>query len=219
MSKNLVYYSVGFNDSYAELLKLSVLKLDVYNTNQDVLIITDKEFYEKNFKEYERPNVYYHMVENTTTDDVAFNRLRIFDANISGYDNLMYMDSDVWANLTLDVIFKNCEDDKLYAVVEDYSFENHFRKPFNLGDYTNEDISYFKEKKIHTFNSGLMMFKNSSKMREHFKNVLNLRELYPEGQFTEQPYINHYFNKKNLVNTETIVPFKNFYYIVNVSFY
>jgi hypothetical protein len=218
MSKNLVYYSVGFNDSYAELLKLSVLKLDVYNTNQDVLIITDKEFYEKNFKEYERPNVYYHMVENTTTDDVAFNRLRIFDANISGYDNLMYMDSDVWANLTLDVIFKNCEDDKLYAVVEDYSFENHFRKPFNLGDYTNEDISYFKEKKIHTFNSGLMMFKNSSKMREHFKNVLNLRELYPEGQFTEQPYINHYFNKKNLVNTETIVPFKNFYYIVNENF-
>ena len=50
MSKNLVYYSVGFNDSYAELLKLSVLKLDVYNTNQDVLIITDREFYEKNFK-------------------------------------------------------------------------------------------------------------------------------------------------------------------------
>ena len=216
--KNLVYYSVGFNDSYAELLKLSILKLDVYNTNQDVLIITDGKFYEKNFKEYDRPNVYYHMVDNTNPDDVAFNRLRIFDADISIYDNLMYMDTDVWANLNLDVVFKNCEDDKLYAVVEDYNFENHWRSPFNLGEYTDEDISYFKKNKIHTFNSGLMMFKNSQKMSNHFKNVLDLRNIYPKGQFTEQPYINHYFNKRNLVNTNIIVSSKNFYYIVDENF-
>lgn len=216
--KNLVYYSVGFNDSYAELLKLSILKLDLYNTNQDVLIITDGKFYEKNFKEYDRPNVYYHMVDNTNPDDVAFNRLRIFDADISIYDNLMYMDTDVWANLNLDVVFKNCEDDKLYAVVEDYNFENHWRSPFNLGEYTDEDISYFKKNKIHTFNSGLMMFKNSQNMSNHFKNVLDLRNIYPKGQFTEQPYINHYFNKRNLVNTNIIVSSKNFYYIVDENF-
>ena len=216
--KNLVYYSVGFNDSYAELLKLSILKLDVYNTNQDVLIITDRKFYERNFKEFDRPNVYYHMVDNSNPDDVAFNRLKIFDADISIYNNLMYMDTDVWANLNLDVVFKNCEDDKLYAVVEDYNFENHWRSPFNLGEYTDEDISYFKKNKIHTFNSGLMMFKNSQKMSHHFKNVLDLRNSYPKGQFTEQPYINHYFNKRNLVNTDTIVPFKSFYYIVDENF-
>jgi len=218
MSKNLVYYSVGFNDSYAELLKLSISKLDVYNTNQDVLIITDKKFYENNFKDYNRPNLYYHMVENMSVDDVAFNRMKIFEANISSYENIMYMDTDVWANLNLSEIFKSCEDNKLYAVVEDYSFENHFRKPFSLGLYTNDHIEFFKKNKIHTFNSGLMMFKNSHIMKYHFEDVLNLRLIYPNDQFTDQPYINHYFNRHNLVNTNVIIPFENFYYIIDENF-
>jgi lipopolysaccharide biosynthesis glycosyltransferase len=218
MSKNLVYYSVGFNDSYAELLKLSISKLDLYNTNQDILIITDKKFYEKNFKDYNRPNLYYHMVENLSGDDVAFNRLKIFDANISSYDNLMYLDTDVWANLNLSKIFESCEDNKLYAVVEDYSFENHFRTPFNLGLYCKDDVDFFEKNKIHTFNSGLMMFKNSQKMKYHFEDVLNLRILYPNGQFSDQPYINHYFNRHHLVDTTIIAPFKNFYYIVDENF-
>jgi lipopolysaccharide biosynthesis glycosyltransferase len=218
MSKNLVYYSVGGNDAYAELLKLSISKLDVYNINQDVLIITDKKFYERNFKEYVRPNVYYHMVENENPDDVAFNRLSIFDADISTYNNLMYMDADVWANLNLDQIFKSCIDDKLYAVVEDYSFKNHLRAPFSLGLYCEKDIDYFEKNKIHTFNSGLMVFNNTQKMKYYFDDVLNLRLLYPDNQFTDQPYINHYFNRHHLVDTNIIVPFKNFYYIVDENF-
>ena len=218
MSKNLVYYSVGGNDAYAELLKLSISKLDVYNINQDVLIITDKKFYERNFKEYVRPNVYYHMVENENPDDVAFNRLSIFDADISTYNNLMYMDADVWANLNLDQIFKSCIDDKLYAVVEDYSFKNHLRAPFSLGLYCEKDIDYFEKNKIHTFNSGLMVFNNTQKMKYYFDDVLNLRLSYPNNQFTDQPYINHYFNRHHLVDTNIIVPFKNFYYIVDENF-
>ena len=219
MSKNLVYYSVGGDDSYAELLKISILKLDLYNNEQDILIITDKEFYERNFKNYLRPNLFYHFTNNNSSNDTAFNRLKIFDANISSYENLMYMDTDVWANLNLTEIFKLCTDNKLYAVVEDYSFENHMRKPFNLGVYNEKDIIFFKKNDIHTFNSGLMMFKNSEKMKYHFEDVLNLKIIYPTGnQFGDQPYINHYFNRHNLVDTKVIVPFKNFYYIVDENF-
>ena len=217
MSKNLIYYSVGHRDAYAELVKLSILKLDKYNINQDVLIITDKEFYNKNFKNYDRKNTLFHFVKNNTSDDVAFNRLKVFDANISVYEKIMYMDADVWANLNLNQIFESCVDDSLYAVVEDYSFENHLRVPFGLGLYDEDDIRFFRENKIHTFNSGLMMFKNSQKMKYHFDDVLNLRVLYP-NQFTDQPYINYYFNRHNLVNTDTIVPSKNFYYIVDENF-
>ena len=218
MSKNLVYYSVGFNDSYSDLLKISILKLDLYNVNQDVLIITDKEFYEKNLKDYDRENLFYHFVENNTPNDVALNRLKIFDVEIFSYDKILYIDSDVWANLNLTSIFDSCKDDKLHAVVEDYSFHNHLREPFSLGIYDSKDIEFFEKNKIHTFNSGLMLFKNCKKMETHFKNVLNLRKLYPDGHFGDQPYINHYFNKNNLVNTNTIVPFKNFYYIVDENF-
>jgi hypothetical protein len=218
MKKNLIYYSVGINDSYAELLKLSVSKLDVYNNEQDILIITDLNFYEKNFKSYERKNINYFFVDNKTPDDVAFNRLKIFDAELSNYDNLMYMDVDVWANIDLNQVFDLCVDNNLYAVVEDYSFQNHFRKPFSLGNYTDDDISFFELKKIHTFNSGLMMFKNSREMKYYFDDVLSLRKVYPDGQFTEQPYINYYFNRHNLVDTNAIVPNLNFYYIVDENY-
>jgi lipopolysaccharide biosynthesis glycosyltransferase len=218
MSKNLVYYSVGCNDSYADLLKLSILKLDKYNTNQDVLIITDKEFYDRNFKDYDRTNLLFYIVKNDVADDVAINRLKIFYADISSYETIMYMDADVWANLNLDQIFKSCIDDKLYAVVEDYSFKNHLRFPFSLGLYCEKDIDYFEKNKIHTFNSGLMMFNNTQKMKYYFDDVLNLRLSYPNNQFGDQPYINHYFNRHNLVDTNIIVPFKNFYYIVDENF-
>ena len=218
MSKNLVYYSVGCNDAYADLLKLSILKLDKYNTNQDVLIITDKEFYDRNFEDYDRTNLLFYIVKNDVADDVAFNRLKIFDADISSYEKIMYMDADVWANLNLDQIFKSCIDDKLYAVVEDYSFKNHLRAPFGLGLYCEKDIDYLEKNKIHTFNSGLMMFNNTQKMKYYFDDVLNLRLSYPDNQFTEQPYINHYFNRHHLIDTNIIVPFKNFYYIVDENF-
>jgi len=218
MSKNLVYYSVGGNKAYAELLKLSISKLDKYNINQDVLIITDKEFYEKNFKDYNRTNLSFYIIKNEKSDDIPFNRLKIFGADISSYENIIYMDADVWPNLNLDKTFKSCIDDKLYAVVEDYSFDNHLRAPFSLGLYSRKDVDYFKENKIHTFNSGLMMFKNTQKMKYHFEDVMELVKLHPKGRFGDQPFINHYFNRHDLVNTDTIIPFKNFYYIVDENF-
>lgn len=218
MKKNLVYYSVGIDKAYCELLKISVSKLDVFNLNQDVLIITDLKYYEENLKNYERPNVKYLFIENNTPNDVAFNRLQIFKTDLSEYENLMYMDVDVWANINLERIFSLCVDNKLYAAVEDYNFQNHYREPFSLGNYTSDDILFFEEEKIHTFNSGLMMFKNSRTMKYHFDDVLSLRELYPKNQFTEQPYINYYFNRHNLVDTETIVPNANFYYIVDENY-
>ena len=219
MKKNLVYYSVGLNDSYAELLKLSVSKMDLYNKNQDILIITDKLFYKKNFIDYERNNTYFHFTDYQTPDDVAFNRLKVFDYNLTEYENILYIDVDLWINLDLTPIFNMCLDNnKLYAVVEDYRFTNHYRPPFSLGTYTEEDIDFFTKNNIHTFNSGLLMFKNTKNMKNHFQDVLNLRTVFPDGQFTEQPYLNYYFNRHNLVDTNVIVPSKNYYYITDENY-
>ena len=191
MKKNLVYYSVGLKDSYAELLKLSVSKMDLYNKNQDILIITNKSFYEKNFTDYKRNNTYFHFTDYQTADDIAFNRLKVFDYDLTNYENILYIDVDLWINLDLASVFNMCLDNnKLYAVVEDYRFTNHFRQPFSLGTYTEEDLDFFTENNIHTFNSGLLMFKNTKNMKNHFQDVLYLRTVFPDGQFTEQPYLN-----------------------------
>ena len=110
------------------------------------------------------------------------------------------------------------DNNKLYAVVEDYRFTNHYRPPFSLGTYTEEDIDFFTKNNIHTFNSGLLMFKNTKNMKNHFQDVLNLRTVFPDGQFTEQPYLNYYFNRHNLVDTNVVVPNKNYYYITDENY-
>lgn len=214
--KNLLYYSIGGSSEYAELLKMSIETVDEYNKTQDILIITDKDYFEKYLSSYDRKNLYYHFIDDKMCyDSFSFNRIKIFDyPNLDVYENLLYIDTDVWVNLDLNQIFTLCDSrDKLYVVVEDYDFNNHLRKPFNLGLYDNSDITFFTENNIHTFNSGLLLFKNSSTMKEHFEEVLKIKNEFKDDYFTDQPFLNYYFNTKNLTETKSIVPDKNYLYI------
>jgi len=215
--KNLIYYNVSLQDEYSQLVKVSIDKLDKSNPNLcDVLIITTEDFFQRNFADYKRNNLFFHFVAlSETSVDVSFKRFEIFDYEfISEYENILYIDSDIWVNLNLESIFNQCEDNKLYAAVEDYRFENHLRTPFCVEPYTEKDIQYFRENKIHTFNSGLFMFKSSYLMRKHFSNVLKNRELSPKKDLYDQPFLNQYFNTLNLTNTNVIVPGENYLYIV-----
>lgn len=216
--KNLVYYNVSLKDEYSELVKLSIEKLDKSNPNlYDVLIITTEDFYQKNFSDYKRKNIFFHFVDSSEKpSDVTFKRLQIFDYdNVNEYENILYIDSDIWINLNLESIFTQCvEDNKLYVVVEDYRFENHLRTPFSVEPYTEKDIKYFRENKIHTFNSGLLMFKSSHTIKEHFLNILKNRESNANNNLYDQSFLNQYFNTLNLTNTSVIVPGENYLYIV-----
>ena len=216
--KNLVYYNVSLKDEYSQLVKLSIEKLDKSNPNSyDVLIITTEDFFQRNFANYKRKNLYFHFVSPSQTSmDVTFKRFEVFNYEfISGYENILYVDSDIWVNLNLESIFNQCvEDNKLYAVVEDYRFENHLRTPFSVESYTEKDIQYFRENGIHTFNSGLLMFKSSYLMEKHFSNVLKNRELNSDKSLYDQSFLNQYFNTLNLTNTNVIVPGENYLYIV-----
>jgi hypothetical protein len=216
--KNLVYYNVSLKDEYSQLVKLSIEKLDKTNPNlYDVLIITTEEFFQRNFVDYKRKNLFFHFVSPSQTSmDVTFKRFEVFNYEfISEYENILYVDSDIWINLNLESIFNQCvEDNKLYAVVEDYRFENHLRTPFSVESYTEKDIQYFRENKIYTFNSGLLMFKSSYLMEKHFSNVLKNMELNSDKSLYDQSFLNQYFNTLNLTNTNVIVPGENYLYIV-----
>ena len=119
--KNLVYYNVSLKDEYSQIVKLSIEKLDKSNSNlYDVLIITTEDYFQRNFVDYKRKNLFFHFIsppENVF--DVTFNRFEIFDYEfVSEYENILYIDSDIWVNLNLESIFIQCvEDNKLYVVV------------------------------------------------------------------------------------------------------
>jgi len=221
MKKNLIYYSVGVKDEYAEMLKISLETLD--NTNPgypDVLILTDKDYYDRNFVTYKRPNTSVFLlpkVENL--DQACFNKLRIFDYIISEYENIIYLDSDTIVNVNLNDLFSKCEQDgKLYTVVEDYRIENHWRIQFSLGTYTYDDLEFFKLNNLYTFNCGTFMFKASFLMKKHFSNVLSLIETHVGEYFTDQSFSNYYFNTYKLSDCTKIVKDVDYLYIIDSNF-
>lgn len=215
--KNLVYYTVGIKDEYSELLNLSLEKLDKSNSElYDVLIITTNDFYNKNLSTIKRKNLFFHFIKDVNNSvDMSYSKLKIFDYEfLSNYENVLYVDTDVWINLDLKKLFSSCKNDScIYVVVEDYDFNNHYRFPFSVTPYTEKDISFFQKNNIHTFNAGTFMFKNSYLIEKHFSNIRTWYEQSEFDKWSEQPYMNQYFNTLNLTNSNIFIPNENFQYI------
>jgi len=222
MKKNLVYFSIGLKDEYAEMVKLSLELMDKSNPDYlDVVILTDKNYFERNFTTYKRTKTSVFLLpEIRNSDQSCFNRLKIFSyPTINEYENILYLDADTIVNVNLNTLFDKCEEDgKLYAVVEDYNIENHKRLPFSLQTYKDDDLEYFAKNKIYTFNSGTLMFKSSLLMKKHFDNVLNIIENYNGEYFTDQSFLNYYFNSYNLTKTDVIKKDVDYLYIVESNY-
>lgn len=222
MKKNLLYYSIGVKDEYAEMIKMSLKTIHLSNTEKlDILIITDEEFYKKNLTDITNGNIFFFFIEFPEVGDQKyFNRLKIFDyPRINEYENILYLDSDILVSVDLNYIFDKCEQDgKLYTVVEDPDHNSHKRIQFSLGNYSKEELDFFWNNEIYTFNSGTLLFKSSILMKKHFNNVLNLIENHKGDYFTDQSFLNYYFNTYNLSDTNKIVKYKDLSYIVDSNF-
>jgi hypothetical protein len=218
--KNLVYYTVGIQDEYSELLKLSIEKLDESNSElYDVLIITTEDYFHKNLSNIKRKNIFFHFIFDVNKPvDISYSKLKVFDYEfLSDYENLLYIDTDVWVNLNLEDIFNKCiQDNCLYVAIEnenDDDFNYHSRFPFSVIPYKEKDINFFKENNILTFNAGMFMLKNSYIMEKHFMNIRTWYDKCELEKWAEQPYMNQYFNTLNLTNTDVFVRGENFQYV------
>ena len=222
MKKNLLYYSIGVNDEYAEMVKMSLKSISISNKKKtDILIITDKEYYNKNLVDIIDDNLFFLFMEFPKEGDQKyFNRLKVFDfPRISEYENVLYLDSDILVNIDLNYVFDKCEHHgTLYTVIEDPDYDNHKRIQFGLGNYTEEELHFFRNNNIHTFNSGTLLFKSSPLMKKHFNNVLSMIQNHSGNYFTDQSFLNYYFNTYNLSNTSKIVKFEDLIYVVDSNY-
>jgi hypothetical protein len=204
---NLVYYTVGYNPEYIDMLELSITSLRKYNPSIDVLIIADKMMENKCKKRF--PTVQVVTCDDSVSAmDSSMKKLQIFNYDISKYSKVLFIDSDILIGMNLNVIFDGIKINNLYAYAERKTdlFFHHQEKYYSLLDYTKEQLTFLTDNNIYTFNAGLFGFLNTPVMKDHFDNVLDLIEKHKgnSNYWYEQSFMNVYFNLRKITDLTLI---------------
>jgi len=136
--------------------------------------------------------------------DSSFKKLNIHSYDISNYDKIMYIDSDILVDVNLEYFFDQIHDGKLYAFAETSNPEYHIKKFHSLLSYTEKELEFLVFNKIYVFNAGLFGFANSPSMKKHFEAIIAMKNDYEGEYYYEQSFMNVYFNLRNLVDTTLI---------------
>jgi hypothetical protein len=213
---DLVYYTIGFDVKYIDLLQLSIKSLRKHNSI-DVLVICDESMIDicsDKLKEFKNIQIV-SSADSVGPMEASIKKLTIFDYDISKYKRLMLIDSDILVDIHLHKIFDKVLEDKLYAYAETRDFNFHGEKYHSLRNYTKYDYDFLVKNKIYPFCAGFFALPNTSSMKTHFSNILNMIEGYTGEYHYEQSFMNVYFNKLNLVDTDVINPTNH---VMNIDF-
>lgn len=190
---NLVYFVIGSEPNYTQLLEYCVNTIRCYpeNDGYDIMVMCDSE-YSQHIKHLP---VRIHITEpNATAMQSSMRKVEIFKTDIEKYDKILYLDSDIVVTGPLGPIF-DCikEPDKLYTKKEGSHTDIYWSRADS--PYDAATLARFKNNGISSFNCGQFAFKNSPEMRQHFENVLNEinRVFNPSIHFYEQVFMNNYF--------------------------
>ena len=200
-SKNLIYFCVFYNKDYFKLLDLLLKSMKFYSSLDtfDLLVITSPDFESSVHELCQKIDLHVHIMtcDFTTIFQAACARLFIFDyPEIGGYEKILYLDTDIIIKADLASIFRlYLEKDVLYAIqcgsIQSFSFGVQF---FNFKE-TDPGLS--------GINSGTLLFKNSTLMRELFQRIrVHVEEFTASGAeipyCMDQPFINYHAIKDNL---------------------
>lgn len=210
--KNLLYFSVFLGQEYTELLYVC-LKSIITNTpspNFDILFITDVETRKKieTFDIISKFNVDYLVYPSVQSGPLAsLKKLDIFSyKKISAYSKILFFDTDIVCIKNLNIIFdKELESEILYTCSPVICKSPTLLSPTHGIMYlTRKDAEFlYDNPDIIPFNAGQFMFLNSSRMREHFANVIWLKDTWPCEYFYEQSFMNYYFTLRGLTTLLT----------------
>jgi hypothetical protein len=128
---------------------------------------------------------------------------------VFNYRAAVYTDSDVLIlrNPTGIIASSKFLPNRLYVkedrLPEKGMSSGHLSKYFRVAPYSEQQLARFKKLKIKHFNSGVLMFRTSKRMLKHFSSVIDLLKSSPQGAewWSDQPYLNTYFNLHELSDT------------------
>ena len=198
---NLVYFVIGSDPQYSQLLEYCVTTIRCYPENDayDILVMCDAEY----AKYIEHLPVKIHITPaNSTPMQASTRKTEIFKVpDIQKYDKILYLDADIVVTGGLAGIFERVTDtEKLYVKSDNGS---HTEIYWYRADtpYDTETLTRFKEHNILTFNCGQFAFKNSPSMKSHFESVCStIDQVFdPNVHFYEQSFMNDYFCRNELI--------------------
>ncbi len=205
--KKLVYYTLGYSIKYIEVLKQSIISLLYHNKDIDIILLIDEKIipYSKSVEELSPKIKIYSCPDSSSPQEASMRKLTIHDYNIEEYDAVLYIDSDILINTSLNILFNDIvTTDKLCAYPESYDQKYHTHLYWSLMNYTKDQLDYFNSNNIYIFNAGLFGFKNTPDMKRHFSNVRGIIKNHNGPYFYEQSFMNYYFNLTNNINLTII---------------
>jgi hypothetical protein len=205
-SRNLVYYTVGHNPKFIDILNLSIRTLQIRNPNTDVCVLCDENMVETCNLILPK-HVHCFSYPNASTPQVASMRKLCIFNNIdpSIYDKVLFIDCDTVVDADLDSIFSRIvSPDVLYVQTESLDQASHQEIYWSLKNYEDSTLSYFRDNSILPFNAGCFGFMNSDIMKHHFNEVLVMIKNYSGEYFYEQSFMNVYFNTRNITNRDVL---------------
>jgi len=205
-SKNLVYCCVFYNKDYFKLLELLLKSMKMFSTvdSFDFLILTAPDF-EPMVKQIARTldlDLRIFCIDLQTIFQAACARLSIFDyPEISEYEKLLYLDTDILIKADLAPIFQLPIDDLLYGIESGNIGSANFGGQFF-------DFKKFDEN-LAGINSGTLLFLNSENMKNLFKRIKNhIQAFTNDGNqhpyCMDQPFINFHAIKDSLYNNQLL---------------
>uniref|UniRef100_A0A7S4C711 Nucleotide-diphospho-sugar transferase domain-containing protein n=1 Tax=Eutreptiella gymnastica TaxID=73025 RepID=A0A7S4C711_9EUGL len=150
----------------------------------------------------------FHIIPTPrNTDDIMLSKYWFTDwPHISHYHKALFSDTDVLARKGLNGMFDDVAlegNGKLYALEEGFFKQYHPRlgPQFGIANYTSKDIKAMNAAGVKTFNAGILMFVPDEVFLDHIR---EFRKFMIDGihknirHFTDQSWVNHYFNVRLL---------------------
>jgi hypothetical protein len=202
-TKNLIYYSVGGNQDWFDLFKMSLLSLiEQGNINYDVLVITTEPFKQKILEIDSAPlNLDFLIVpEPESNIELSINKLLIYQyEKLAEYNRVLFLDSDVIAARPFSQVFsEELDTKKLHTYIHSdfvtkHKQHAHVTPWHGIGVASNEVLVRMKEENQLPFNAGQFLFAPTPQMISHFENIHWFSKEWPQKYFFEQSLMTHYF--------------------------
>jgi lipopolysaccharide biosynthesis glycosyltransferase len=213
--KCLIYVCVFNNPKYVDLLKLLLTSYSLQSIplNTDLLIMTSSDLQSSIQEVANSLNLSIHfMIKDAvlTNHEAACMRLKIFDYPlIQAYRTLLYLDTDILIQHSLQPLLEQSIQDQLYALEEgtiDQGYHGSWYFDFQTID-----------RKTPAINSGVLLFPNTPLMKQMFQetdaNIEGRRlkkERLPDAY--DQPFINYHFIKAGKCNSTLLKDYVKIYF-------
>jgi lipopolysaccharide biosynthesis glycosyltransferase len=204
---NCVFVCVFTQTQFLDMLYLlleSIQKYGKLDDNTHILIYTSTLFMNmiKSHSLYNN-NIKFEVNDTMNTIEKACRaRLDLFKLDlIKNYDKVLYLDTDILIKGDLNIVFNICEEDLLYVLEEGAIDSTTDFWGYSL--FTNAERNNYSDKSA--FTSGIMLFKNCSKIRALFEQINEcINTLKRAFVCHDQPYIVYNAFKYHIYNNKIL---------------